>query len=94
MVVQVFIHVSHLKFTLNITPFPDQANSRGAQGASSLALTDGCSSQFASRTQGNDIGSKLAALDENRTSLAGTPYALTDDEYAKAKLDILTSRFK
>ena len=40
-----------------------------------------------------DISSKLAALIQNRDALRGTPFALSTEEFDKARLDILTSRF-
>ena len=41
----------------------------------------------------SDIAEKLAALENNRALLAGGQYAMTDEEFGIAKLEILTSRY-
>ena len=41
----------------------------------------------------NELIAKLDALDANRRQLQGTPYAMSDEAFEKAKLDILTSRY-
>jgi hypothetical protein len=41
----------------------------------------------------NDIIAKLEALSANRQQLQGTPYAMSDEDFEKAKLAIMTTRF-
>jgi len=40
-----------------------------------------------------DLVAKLNALSANRDLLAGSSFAMSAEEFAKAKLDIMTSRF-